>query len=81
MVFLVIIGIINQRYVLRIIPYVRDNKPYENFTVKDFSSFWITVVAAGVQVVLRRVWKTLTLPFWVSIAKGKDDPDERAKHG
>ena len=48
MVFLVIIGLINQRYVLRIIPYVRDNKPYENFTVKDFSSFWITVVAAGV---------------------------------
>ena len=62
-------------------PYVRENKPYENFTLKEFSSFWVSVVCAIMHMVLRRVWAKLTLPFWESKGKMNHDPVCRKKYG
>ena len=65
----------------RIIAYVQENKPFDNFTIKDFSSFKVTLLAATVQFVLRRIWLALTLSFWVSVAKGKENPEAQQKYG
>ena len=48
MTFLVIIGAVNSSYILQIIPYTKKYKPYDDFTIKDFSSFWVTAVGSAV---------------------------------
>ena len=75
--FLIVIGIINQRYVLRIIPYTREHKPYDDYKIKDFSNFWVTAVAAIAHIVVYKVYETLTLPFWEKQAKNQHDPELR----
>jgi hypothetical protein len=80
LIFLLIVAFINQRHVFRIIAFIKANKPYEAYMEMDLTRFWITAVVAAGHLVLRRGWKNATLPFWLSLAKGKDDTTERQKH-
>lgn len=69
MSFLVIIGVINSRYILRIIPYTKEHKPYDDFKIKDLSNFWVTALCALVHVLVKTTYEKLSLPFWVKYAK------------
>ena len=81
MAFLVIIGTINSSYILQIIPHTKKYKPYDDFTIKDFSSFWVTAVGSAVLMALQHLYETFTKDFWLRIARKPHDPVLRAKYG
>ena len=76
---LLIIGTINSRYILRIIPYTKENKPYDDFTIKDHTSFWITCVTTAMILIVRTVWKKISWSFWMKHAKRQDCEELKVK--
>lgn len=80
MTFLLIIGAVNSSYILQIIPYTKENKPYDDFTIKDYSTFWVTAVGTAVLMALQHMYETFTKDFWHRVARKPHDPVLRAKY-
>ena len=58
--FLVLLGILDLRYILDLIAYTKEHKPNDDFVIKDFSSFWVTLVGSVVLMTLQHLYEVLT---------------------
>ena len=58
--FLILLGILDLRYILDLIAYTKEHKPNDDFVIKDFSSFWVTLVGSIVLMTLQHVYEVLT---------------------
>ena len=60
MVILIAIGVLNMIHIFDLIAYTRDNKPNDDFELKDFSSFWVTALGSLILYVIEYSYKHLT---------------------
>ena len=60
MVILIAIGVLNMIHIFDLIAYTRDNKPNDDFELKDFSSFWVTALGSLILYVIEYAYKHLT---------------------
>ena len=47
-------------HIFDLIAYTRDNKPNDDFELKDFSSFWVTALGSLILYVIEYSYKHLT---------------------
>jgi len=81
MVVLLIIGVLNLVHIFDLIAYTRDNKPNEEFELKDFSSFWVTALGSVILYAVEYSYKLMTAEFWLRVARKQHDPVLRQKYG